>query len=68
MRASIPFEEVAAFVERLGADLMNVASVEISPTCVTVTELRRDENGRRFSVGTRAAAVVTDIRIERGTS
>ena len=68
MQTSIPFEAVAAFVEALGADLNETASVEITPNRVTVTEFRRNEEGKRFAVGNEAATVVTDIRIERGTS
>ncbi|MCW5252215.1 hypothetical protein [Streptomyces sp. SHP 1-2] len=68
MRASIPFEEVTAFVEGLGVDIVNVASVEITHSCVSVTEFRLNEAGRRFLAGDQMAKTVTDIRIERGTA
>ncbi|MEU5284123.1 hypothetical protein AB0G97_08900 [Streptomyces sp. NPDC020755] len=66
MRTSIPYALVASFIEELGADLNETASVEIAPDRVTVTEFRRNETGARFAVGDTAATVVTQIRIERG--
>ncbi|ODA69514.1 hypothetical protein [Streptomyces sp. AVP053U2] len=68
MRTSIPFAAVAAFIEQLGAELNETAAVTIGPNCVTVTEYRRDEDGRRFAVGDHPATTTTEIRIERSTS
>jgi hypothetical protein len=66
LRTSIPFADVAAFVESLGPSLDDTASVLIKPDVITVTQYRRNAAGQRFAVGDRVATVATEIRIERG--
>ncbi|MGQ4513695.1 hypothetical protein [Streptomyces sp. DW26H14] len=66
MRTSIPFADVAQFIESLDVDLTDVREVLITRDAVTVTENRRDEQGHYFGAGDVPASVTTDIRIERG--
>jgi hypothetical protein len=65
VRTSIPFADVNAFIESLGADSNDVRSVLIEPDAVTVTEHRRNEDGNWFMAGREPAAVITTIRIDR---
>jgi hypothetical protein len=70
MRESIPFADVAAFVQSLGADidLRRVARVEVVPGVVRVTTYRlAGVGGQPFACGDRAAEVMTEIPIEKET-
>lgn len=66
MRTSIPFADVAQFIEGLGADPANVHSVGIAPSVMTVTEFRRDKEGHPIAADDGFETVTTAIRIERG--
>ncbi|WP_320784197.1 hypothetical protein [Streptomyces sp. CRN 30] len=65
MRTSIPFQAVAAFLQQLGADPDDTASVEIEPGCVTVSQFRLNNDGARYQVDGTVAMVRTEIPIER---
>lgn len=66
MRESIPYEQVAAFLDELGVTGEETASVEIAPSRVVVHQFRLNGSGARYAVGGEVATVATDIPIERG--
>ncbi|MEU2764256.1 hypothetical protein [Streptomyces sp. NPDC007094] len=65
MRESIPYEQVAAFIDQLGIEPADVQSLEITPSRVVVHQYRLNGSGARYAVGGEAAMVSTDIPIER---
>lgn len=64
MRAAIPRSELDAFVSSLGVDPRDVESIDIDPDKVTVTQLRRDEDGHLHAAGNFVTTVTTEIAIE----
>ncbi|WP_121711746.1 hypothetical protein [Streptomyces sp. E5N91] len=68
MRESIPFEQIAKFLNELGVTAEETASVEITPSKVTVHQFRLNEHGARYAVDGILAMVATDVPVERGSS
>lgn len=63
MRASIPRDELNAFVASLGVDPNDVTSIDIDPDKVTVIQYHRGENGELYAAGNFVATVTTEIAV-----
>lgn len=56
---SVPFTLIDEFIDRLGFETRDVASIAITPGRIEVTQFRYDDHGSRFTAGRDQIATIT---------